>query len=392
MLKEKESKIRDNIHSAEKVELVHSGEDYFIRLHDIISKAKSEIHLQTYIFENDSTGIKVANALKEAASRNVKVYVLLDGYGSSALSRQFVNDLRSHGIFFRFFSPLFSTNNFYIGRRLHHKVIVVDEKTTLIGGINIADKYRGTATTESWLDYAVQIESGEIGGSLQRLCRTIYFKEKRTSRKTIKSIMHSVKEASILVIQNDWLKRKNEIGNSYIKAIRNAKEEIIIVGSYFLPGKRLMSAIKKASRKGIKIKIILSGISDIPFVRQATCYLYSSLLKSNIELYEWNNSVLHGKAAVVGGKWATVGSFNLNHLSSYGSIEMNVEINSAEFSKNFTLHLDTVIDQCENITHEIIETRNGFFTKTRNWLSYCIVRMALVIVTYIPHKRFTKLY
>lgn len=395
MLREKAHKIvsnNKNDHSAEKVELVHSGEDYFLRLHTIISNAKSEIHFQTYILENDSTGIKVASALKEAASRNVKVYVLLDGYGSSSLSRQFVNDLISHGIYIRFFSPFFSSNNFYIGRRLHHKVVVIDKKITLIGGINIADKYQGTDNNVSWLDYAVQIENEEIAENLQQLCRNIYFKNKRTSRKTIKSIIHSVQKTSVLIIQNDWLKRKNEIGNSYINAIRNAKKEIIIVGSYFLPGQRLMYAIKKAAHKGVKIKIILSGISDIPFVRQATCYLYSSLLKHNIELYEWNNSVLHGKAAVVDKKWATIGSFNLNNLSSYGSIEMNVEINSSEFSKTFKSHLNDVIVQCEKIIPETIEKRRKIFTKSINWLCYYMVRMMLLIATYIPHKRFFKIY
>jgi cardiolipin synthase len=268
--------------------------------------------------------------------------------------------------------------------------VVIDEKTSLIGGINIADKYRGTASNISWLDYAVQIENKEIANNLQQLCRNIYFKNKRTSRKTISSIINSVKETSVVIRQNDWLKRKNEIGISYINAIRKAKNEVIIVGSYFLPGQRLMSAIKKTSHNGVKIKIILSGISDIPFVRQATCYLYSSLLKHNIELYEWNNSVLHGKAAVVDTKWATIGSFNLNHLSSYGSIEMNVEINSVEFSKNFRSHLNDVIGQCEKITSETIEKRNGIFTKSKNWLCYYMVRMLLLIATYIPYKRFLK--
>ncbi|MAO17955.1 MAG: phospholipase, partial [Muricauda sp.] len=125
------------------VELVRSGEDYFLRLEKLIDKAEKEIHIQTYIFENDDTGNRIASCLKKAAQRKVKVYVLLDAYGSAALPNSFAQDLVQHGILLRFFSPLFSLNNFYIGRRMHHKIVVADEKMALIGGINIADKYHG---------------------------------------------------------------------------------------------------------------------------------------------------------------------------------------------------------------------------------------------------------
>ena len=125
------------------IELVHSGEDYFVRLKEIINKAEKEIHLQTYIFENDDTGNLIANCLIEAALRKVNVYILLDAYGSAALPDSFVQDLLDHGIQLRFFSPLFSLNNFYIGRRMHHKVVVADGSTALVGGINIGDKYHG---------------------------------------------------------------------------------------------------------------------------------------------------------------------------------------------------------------------------------------------------------
>lgn len=374
------------------IELVHSGEDYFSRLQHIISNATSEIHLQTYIFDNDSTGIKIADALKRAASRNVKVYVLLDSYGSASLTSQFINDLISHGVNIRFFSPIFSSNNLYLGRRLHHKIAVADDRVALIGGINIADKYCGTPSKVAWLDYAVQIESEAVVEPLQHLCKNIYLKKKKIQRKKIKHYFHSVEGASVRVIQNDWLKHKNDIGNNYIKAIREAKKEVIIVGSYFLPGTKLSNALKMASLRGIKVKLILAGISDVQIIRRATCYLYASLLKVNIELFEWNKSVLHGKAALIDNNWVTIGSFNLNYLSSYGSIEMNVEIRSKQFSEIFKLDLETLIDQCEKITTEKIKIRNGPFTKILNWLSYYTTRIALIIITYIPYKRWVKAF
>jgi cardiolipin synthase len=374
------------------IELVHSGEDYFSRLERIILESKIEIHIQTYIFDYDNIGKKIIAALKEAARRNVKIFILLDGFGSFSFPKEILDDLKKNGINIRFFSPLFSASSFYLGRRLHHKVVVSDSKIALIGGINIADKYNGTETIPAWLDYAVQIQDEKIGASLAKLCMDIYYRKRRMSRKKIASIVNYNGEVAVSVLQNDWLKRKNEIYKAYIKSIGEAQKEIVIVGSYFLPGKKLVASLKKASRNKVKIKLILSGISDLPMARRASCHLYSKLLGYNIELYEWKSSILHGKAAVIDNSWTTIGSFNLNNLSSFGSIEMNVGINSAEFSNNYLLHLNQIMKQCERITPESLKLRAGLYTKFINWVSYWITRIIEITITYLPQKRFRRLY
>ncbi len=374
------------------MELVHSGEDYFTRLERIILESKSEIHIQTYIFEYDTVGKKIISALKEAASRNVKIHVLLDGFGSFSFPKQVLNDLKQKGIDIRFFAPFFSSNSLYIGRRLHHKVVVSDSKTILIGGINIADKYHGTTTIQAWLDYAVQLQDEKIGIALTKLCSDIYFKKRSIPRKKLGTFVYHNEGVSVSILQNDWLKRKNEVYKSYIKSIGEAKKEIVIVGSYFLPGRKLIASLKKASRNNVKIKLILSGISDVPMARRASCHLYSKLLKYNIELYEWKSSVLHGKTAVMDSNWTTIGSFNLNNLSSFGSIELNVGIQSAEFSNNYLLHLDQIMEQCQRITPESIQIKDGLFSKFNNWVSYWITRIIEIIITYLPYKRFRGLY
>ncbi|TDE06914.1 phospholipase D-like domain-containing protein [Flavobacterium sandaracinum] len=370
-----------------KLELVHSGEDYFSRLEAIIQQAKFEIHLQMYLFENDTTGKRILTALKEAALRKVEIYVLLDGLGSLSFPAEVIKELKYSGIHIRFFAPLFSTYTFYLGRRLHRKVLVADAKVALVGGINIADKYRGSVTKKPWLDYAVQI-NGEIAKPLQQLCHDIYFKKRHFQNKKIKSAFQYQQDTSVRILQNDWLKGKNEICDSYIKSIRHAKKEIIIVGSYFLPGIRIIRALKKASKNKVTIKLILSGKSDLPMTRRATCFLYGKLLHYNIELYEWNQSILHGKAAVIDGKWSTIGSFNLNNLSSYGSLEMNVEIQSISFSARFQTHLNEVIEQCQNITPESLKTKTTVLMKFIYLVSYGITRIVELIVTYTPYKRF----
>lgn len=376
--------------SVENIELVHSGENYFFRLLRIISNAQYEIHFQTYIFENDSTGLEIAKALKEAVNRNVKVYVLLDAYGSAKLPDVFFEDLIHKGIHIRLFSPWYSRNNFYIGRRLHHKVVVVDGKIAIIGGINIANKYRGSSTEQPWLDYAVQIEGTSIAEPLGQLCKNIHLKKSRNKRIPIQSHFYKDNGASVKILRNDWLKKRNEIHKAYINALRKSDKEVIMVASYFLPGRRLSVELKKAAKRAVKVKIILSGISDLPIVMRATQYLYASLLNQGIELFEWKKSVLHGKLMVIDNEWSTIGSFNLNHLSSYGSIEMNAEINSQEFCEKLYTHLMGVIEQSEKITVETLKIRNDIVTRLKSWFAYRLVRLALIIAIYIPYKRFFK--
>ena len=169
------------IKSQKKIELVFSGADYFSRLEKIINATKKELHIQTYIFDTDSTGLRIVEALKKAANRDVKIYLLLDGFGSNSFSSNIVKELRYYGVNVRFFSPLLSLNSFYIGRRLHQKVVVSDCNKVLIGGINIADKYHGSSFKTPWLDYAIQIESN-VAKPLQQICRNFYFKKGRLEK------------------------------------------------------------------------------------------------------------------------------------------------------------------------------------------------------------------
>src|SRR6476619_4012028 len=124
-----------------KVRFIRGGDEYFNLLTNLIDSSIHSIHLQTYIFDDDETGSLIADAMINAAQRNVQVYLLADGYASRVMSRSFINRLQNSGIHFKFFEPLFRSKHFYFGRRLHHKVFVADGKHALVGGLNIANRY-----------------------------------------------------------------------------------------------------------------------------------------------------------------------------------------------------------------------------------------------------------
>ncbi|MDQ3046333.1 MAG: phospholipase D-like domain-containing protein [Bacteroidota bacterium] len=381
-MKSEKSATKENYHSAEEVILVYSGEDYFDRLKDLIQSAKSTIHFQTYIFDEDSTGILIADELKNAAKRGVSIHLLIDAFGSGKLTDEFQQALIDSGIHLRMFEPFFSKNTFHLGRRMHHKIIVSDQKTALIGGINIADKYRGSATEPAWLDYAILIR-GEISREAERICFRLL--NRKFSNETIESSIPAVKEPMVRFRSNDRLRGRNQVSRSYFEAFRQAEKSITLVSSYFLPGKKIRRALKQAASRGIKVTIILAGKSDAPLLRRASYYLYSSLLKRGVELYEWQPSVLHGKLAMVDGKWATIGSFNLNHLSALSSIEMNVDVIDSNFAEKIRLHIEEIKNTgCKKISSTDFIEKNGVFSRLLNAGAYLISRTGMRSLALFP--------
>ena len=152
-----------------KVKIVRGGADYFRSITEIADNAKYTIHLQTYIFDEDETGNMVATALINAAERNVAVYMLIDAYASQKLSAAFISRLKDAGIHFAYFRPLIVSNFFYLGRRLHHKVIVADSSVCMVAGINISNRYNDIGDSKAWLDWAIYAE-GEVATQLNKIC------------------------------------------------------------------------------------------------------------------------------------------------------------------------------------------------------------------------------
>ncbi|MEO6303581.1 MAG: phospholipase D-like domain-containing protein, partial [Bacteroidia bacterium] len=228
-------------HQADSARLIYSGNDYFNTLITLIESSQKRIHFQMYIFDEDETGTEIITALKQAAKRGVSIHLVLDAFGSNGLSKKFIADIINDGIQLRFFAPLFSKNILHFGRRLHHKVVVVDDSKALIGGINISNKYKGSLEEEAWLDYAILI-NGAVCSYATKICLDIFNKKFIFKKKITTATDYAKNNCLIRFQQNDRLRGKNQIASSYIDAIRKAKHSITFVSSYFLPGRRILKA------------------------------------------------------------------------------------------------------------------------------------------------------
>jgi cardiolipin synthase len=371
-----------------KIELLRSGDQYFLKLLELIENAQNEIHLQVYIFEPDETGETVREALIIAANRGVKISLVLDAYGSKNFNSDWLKKLTTHHIVVNFYSPIRFNNLFKMGLRMHHKIVCIDRKYALVGGINISDNYSFVDKKTPWLDYAIFIK-GSLTADINRIC--IETLRKAQGKKT-KSKQHSLKpsiaEGPIIsrVLQNNWSQAKLGISKQYKTHIKNANEQITLVTSYFIPSISLILLLKKAANRGVDIRIVLGAISDVGLAKNATDYLLNDLLKSGIKLYEWRESVMHAKLAIIDNNTTIIGSYNLNHLSDFGSIECNLEITDEAFCLKTKYEIDEIIKiGCCEITRNQIEKRQTFLANVKNIISYFTFRIMLKLLFFLQN-------
>ncbi len=374
-----------------KVSLVRGGVAYFSAIKEIIRRAERSIHLQTYIYEEDETGKDIAQELIKASSRGVSVYILLDGYASRKLSDSFIRRFKDAGIHFRFFEPVLRSNSFYFGRRLHHKVLVADAHYALVAGVNISNKYNDLPGDPAWLDWAISLE-GETATELYKICISLWVKFPAEVKRIILSekmpAINSSWNCPVRVRRNDWVTRKNEISRSYLEMFNKANSEIIIMSSYFLPGRVFRKNLSRAVKRGVRIKLILAGASDVWVSKQAERYMYRWLFRNGIEIFEYPHNILHGKLAVYDSSWVTGGSYNVNNISAYASIELNLDIKDNNFAKHVRNTLQDIIHiDCVRVTEDEYSVTYNLFERFLQYLSYEAVRLIFFLFTFYFRQR-----
>ncbi|MCU0335431.1 MAG: cardiolipin synthase ClsB [Chitinophagaceae bacterium] len=373
------------------VQLVRGGAPYFQQLLQLIANARQSIHLQTYIFLNDSTGQMVVEALVAAAARGVKVYLLLDSYGSEQRPQHWTNELSTQGIQFRWFSPLVQTSGYSFGRRMHHKVVVADAQEALVGGVNISDRYNDLPGQPAWLDWAVYCK-GQVAAELYLVCQEMFSRRLwgKRRRKRLLQAMARYAAASycpVRVRRNDWVRRQISITRSYFEMLNGARAHITIMSAYFLPGRALRKAMMRAAGRGVRIRIIAAGKSDVGIAKAAERYLYSWLLRCGVQLYEYQPQVLHAKLSCADDEWVTVGSYNINNLSAYASIELNLDIADPSFAQQVAAQLHTITEEyCKPVTLAEWEAGRSWWQRLKERLAYDLLQLSFVFFYFFVRK------
>lgn len=331
--------------SGNRLTLLRSGTEFFPQLCADIDAAQRSIYLETYIFEADKTGRLVADALQRAAARGVAVRVLLDGYGSAELPQHWVEDLRTAGAevqwFRREISPFTLRRNRHRRLlRMHRKMAVMDGEVAFVGGINIINDIPAHADLSApQLDYAVRVKglvAGEVHATMRHLWNVVSWANLRRRGKEIKLLVSGDRKTptspDTTLILRDNMRHRRDIEHAYLTAIDGAQREIIIASAYFLPGRAFRAALTQATRRGVRVVLLLQGKVEFWIQHYATHALYDELLSVGVEIYEYQPSYLHAKVAVVDEIWATVGSSNIDPFSLLMAREANLAVRHAGFA------------------------------------------------------------
>ncbi|KPV40187.1 hypothetical protein AN478_08625 [Thiohalorhabdus denitrificans] len=307
------------------VDVFGHGEEKYARLEEDIRGAEDHIHLAYYLWANDRTGMWLRDLLTEKVREGVEVRVLYDAWGATTAG-WLLRPLRKAGGRVRAFAPLLSPST-VLGANLrnHRKIVVVDGRVAYTGGINIGNDYRGREGPRLWKDLHLRIE-----GPVTRQIATIFAKDWH----------YVVGEA---LVDERFYPRMPADGPSVARAlpsgpgqywrafhetvfnaITSAQDWVQVVTPYYVPDQSVQMALASAARRGVRVRMLVPRHNNHPMVALASNAFYEELLKAGVEIYRSGQGMVHGKQVTVDGRWATVGSANLDARSFYLNYELNV--------------------------------------------------------------------
>ncbi|MES2831256.1 MAG: cardiolipin synthase ClsB [Pseudomonadota bacterium] len=322
--------------------LLECGGSFFPALIAAIDAARVAVHLETYIFALDGTGVLVKNALERAARRGVAVWVVADWLGSGrAVCKQLAGEFKDAGVAFRRFNPWFRRGV----ARTHRKLCVVDHEVAFVGGINliddmVSDDYASLPLPAPRWDFAVQIE-GPLVVVIQREVelqwdRLGHLKLRTRWRRfrSARTLLTPHSEAPVVagLVVRDNLRNRRTIQRAYLAALASATESAVLANPYFAPGRKLRDALARAARRGVDVTLLL-GVGQFRIQDAVAHSFYPKLLKAGVKVVEYRKTQLHAKVAVVDDTWATVGSSNCDGLSLFVNQEANIVVRDVAFSQ-----------------------------------------------------------
>jgi cardiolipin synthase len=383
---------RPLMYGGNRIELLRSGVEFFPRLLDAIAGARTSIHLETYIFELDAVGGRVADALADAASRGVAVHVLVDAFGSARAVPLLRERLSAGGARFRVFRPgLWWRLERRLLRRLHRKIALVDDRVAFVGGINIIDDHHHPGVDGVDIgpryDFAVACE-GPLVALIAFVVRRLWWTVSAGDRFPGDAPPRYVEPSSPLpenmraaLLLRDNLRHRRTIEHAYLEAIEGARRDILLANAYFLPGRRLRRALSEAALRGVRVRLLLQGRVEYRLQHYAQQALYGELLQAGVTIHEYTASFLHAKVAVVDDVWSTVGSSNIDPYSLLLAREANVAVIDPEFAVQLRGELERAIEHESVPIHAPALAQRGWLRRAAYRIAYSLVRFMTFVAT-----------
>lgn len=349
----------------ENIQFYFEGDDYFRAIHEAILAARKSVDVEIYYLASDPVGRGLVDRLILKAKEGVSVRLIYDAIGCRNTSTDLMDRLKAGGVQIKKYNAILPPGpgkKFF--RRDHRKMVVVDEKIGFIGGFNFAAEYsRASSGEKAWRDTGVRLTDSSLVLRLAFLFNHSWKARLLKARDLIKNRRKRffLTSGPFYILANYGWRQKSLIREEYLSAIARAKKRVYLTTPYFVPDRGIRSALKRAAKRGIDVRLLVPGICDLPVVAWAAQSTYASFLKAGVQIYEYQNRVLHAKSAIVDDHWFTVGTANLDEMSFFSNLEVNL------FGKD-AVHTLILADQFQKdlLASKLLETETW---AARSWMA-----------------------
>ncbi|MCH5346290.1 MAG: cardiolipin synthase [Muribaculaceae bacterium] len=317
------------------IDIYFNGEDKFKAFIADIKQARSYIHLQYYIFEDDTLGSEVAAILKERSRAGVKVRIIYDHIGSLHVNGNFFKEMREARIeVFPFFKVAFPPFASKINWRNHRKIVVIDGQIGYIGGMNIADRYiDGGKKFESWRDTHVRLTGPAVAALQYSFAVDWNFMGQPLIEEEAGGDAQTGENVGIQLITSGPTSRWSNVALVFLKAISSATKRIYLQTPYFLPTESLNKALQAAALSGVDVRVMIPRHSDSVILTNASFSYVHDCIRAGVKVYLYDAGMLHAKTMIVDDDCVTIGSTNFDYRSFEHNFEGNIIIYSADVNK-----------------------------------------------------------
>jgi len=352
------------------LEMLETGEDRLATLLRLIAEAKDSLRLIFYIFADDEAGRAVRDALVAAARRDVRVRLLLDGYGSSHADTKFFQPIADAGGDYCLFEPSYGRR--YLIRN-HQKLVVADERIAIIGGANVETTYLSDQGEKHWRDLWTVVEGPTVKAAA-RYFDSVYLwtttpgSKLRTLRRIV--ARHSQSEGVLQWKFSGPLSRKNRLPAALARELITAKR-FDLIAAYFSPPWSFLRRLGRIARRG-EARVITAALSDNNATIAAARHTYSRLLRRGVRMFEYRAAKLHTKLAIADDV-VHVGSANLDFRSLFINMEIVLRVDDPDFAAAMRGYFERELWRCEHITPALHKRRATFWRRMKWMLSYWLV-------------------
>jgi len=302
------------------------GEDLYRDMLDAISQSHTRVFFETFIWKGDAVGQAFKDALIDAANRGVKVYVVFDEFANLVVPRRFYRlppniAVRRHPLIASGFR--FPRNS----GRDHRKLLVVDDKVAFVGGYNIGSLY-----ATDWRDTHARL-TGDIVWDVQNAFIDYWNLWSGRRRAALPDFGGRTWQPDIRIHRNIPRNMVYPIRGMYLDAIDRASSHIYLTHAYFIPDEDMLSALVRAARRGVDVRVIIPAESNHIVADWLSRGFYNQLLRAGVRLFLYQGSMVHAKTATIDGQWSTIGTANIDRLSLNGNYEINMEVINPEVAR-----------------------------------------------------------